>query len=79
MSIYSTVTAHNKQSHGEPIVPEIMYDDPLYKLNLNEKGTTIAGQAIPNEDMSEYYSDDDEREKALQLQKEKLNAMEKEK
>ena len=77
MSIYSTVTAHNKQSHGEPIVPEIMYDDPLYKLNLNEKGTTIAGQAIPNEDMSEYYSDDDEREKALQ--KEKLNAMEKEK
>ena len=77
MSIYSTVTAHNKQNHGEPIVPEIMYDDPLYKLTLNEKGTTIAGQAIPNEDMSEYYSDDDEREKALQ--KEKLNAMEKEK
>lgn len=79
MSIYSTVTAHNKQSHGEPIVPEIMLDDPLYKLNLNEKGATIAGKAIPNEDLSEYYSDDDEREKALQKQKEKLNAMEKEK
>lgn len=80
MSIYSAVTAHNKQSHGEPIVPEIMYDDPMFKLNtLNEKGTTIAGQPIPTEDLAEYYSDDEEREKALQAQKEKAHTIEKEK
>ncbi|XP_046970124.1 stomatin-like protein 2, mitochondrial isoform X1 [Vanessa cardui] len=75
MSIYSTVASHNKQvPHGEPIVPDIMYDDPLFKLSaLNEKGTTLSGQPVPNEDdnLAEYYSDDEEREKALQAQKEK--------
>ncbi|XP_045501966.1 stomatin-like protein 2, mitochondrial [Colias croceus] len=77
MSIYSTVTAHNNQvsrPHGEPIVPEIMAEDPLFKLNtLNERGTTLAGQPVPEEsnDLAEYFSDDEEREKALQAQKEK--------
>lgn len=78
MSIYSTVTAHNNQTsqHGEPIVPEIMSEDPLFKLNapaLNDKGTTLAGQPIPEEnDLAEYFSDDEEREKALQAQKDKI-------
>ncbi|XP_072942664.1 stomatin-like protein 2, mitochondrial [Epargyreus clarus] len=76
MSIYSTVTAHNVKSsanYGEPIVPDIMLDDPLIKLNLTEKGTAMAGQPVPNEDdsLAEYYSDDEEREKALQNLKDK--------
>ncbi|XP_050681372.1 stomatin-like protein 2, mitochondrial [Leptidea sinapis] len=76
MSIYSTVTAHSNQqsrSHGEPIIPEVMAEDPLYKLNtLSDKSTTFAGQPVPTgEDLAEYFSDDEEREKALQAQKDK--------
>ncbi|XP_045777228.1 stomatin-like protein 2, mitochondrial isoform X1 [Maniola jurtina] len=74
MSIYSTVTAHNKQiPHGEPIIPDIMSEDPMFKLTLNEKGSTLAGQPLPNEEdsLAEYYSDDEERQKALQAQKDK--------
>ncbi|CAF4807334.1 unnamed protein product [Pieris macdunnoughi] len=85
MSIYSTVSAHNSQSqpHGEPIIPEIMSEDPLFKLNapaLNEKGTTLAGQPIPEEnDLAEYFSDDEEREQALKAQeKKKWHKLEKE-
>ncbi|XP_034835663.1 stomatin-like protein 2, mitochondrial [Maniola hyperantus] len=74
MSIYSTVTEHNKQiPHGEPIIPDIMAEDPMFKLTLSEKGSTLAGQPVPNEDdnLAEYYSDDEERQKALQAQKDK--------
>ncbi|XP_047514411.1 stomatin-like protein 2, mitochondrial [Pieris napi] len=85
MSIYSTVSAHNSQiqPHGEPIIPEIMSEDPLFKLNapaLNEKGTTLAGQPIPQEnDLAEYFSDDEEREQALKAQeKKKWQKLEKE-
>lgn len=82
MSIYSTVTAHNKQvPHGEPIVPDIMSEDPMYKLTLNDKGTTLAGEPVPSEEdsLAEYYSDDEERQKAIQAQKEKKQiALEKE-
>ncbi|CAG9564006.1 unnamed protein product [Danaus chrysippus] len=84
MSIYSTVTSqnnHNHVPHGEPIIPDIMAEDPMYKLNMpNDKGLTMAGQAVPNEDLAEYFSDDEEREKALQTQKDKkkhLNTLEK--
>lgn len=84
MSIYSTVSAHNKQaSHGEPIVPDIMLDDPMFKLSsLNEKATTLQQPvASENDNLTEYYSDDEEREKAIKAQKEKkqLNLIEKEK
>lgn len=75
MSIYSTVAAHNLQStQNQPETPDIVYEDPLVKLNaLTEKGSTMAGQAVPREDdsLAEYFSDDEEREKALQAQKEK--------
>ncbi|CAG9795771.1 unnamed protein product [Diatraea saccharalis] len=75
MSIYSTVTAHNAQSiQSQSTDTEVDYDDPLVKLNaLTERGSTMAGQAMPKEDdsLSEYFSDDEEREKALQAQKEK--------
>ncbi|RVE52725.1 hypothetical protein evm_002598 [Chilo suppressalis] len=75
MSIYSTVTAHNMQSiQSQPSISEVEYDDPLVKLNaLTERGSTMAGQAVPREDdsLAEYFSDDEEREKALQAQKEK--------
>ncbi|XP_075981189.1 stomatin like 2 [Anticarsia gemmatalis] len=73
MSIYSTVTAHNAQT-AKLQAEDIAYDDPLVKLNaLTEKGSTMAGQAVPYEDdsLAEYFSDDEEREKALQAQKEK--------
>ncbi|CAH2089547.1 unnamed protein product [Euphydryas editha] len=84
MSIYSTVSAHNKQvPHGEPIVPDIMLDDPMFKLSsLSDKGTTIQQPVTSqNDNLAEYYSDDEEREKAIQAQKEKkqLNIIEKEK
>ncbi|XP_041984926.1 stomatin-like protein 2, mitochondrial [Aricia agestis] len=80
MSIYSTVSGNSRQvAHGEPIVPEIMYDDPLYKLNLTEKGTTLAGQPVPlEEDLAEYYSDDEERERAKSQMDRKKPTLEKE-
>ncbi|KAL4715046.1 hypothetical protein ACJJTC_003197 [Scirpophaga incertulas] len=75
MSIYSTVTAHNNQAiQNQPEVKEIEYDDPLVKINaLTEKGSTFAGPSIlkENDSLAEYFSDDEEREKALQIQKEK--------
>lgn len=73
MSIYSTVTAHNSQAR-QPEVTEIPYEDPLVNLNaLTEKGSTMAGPAVSNEEdsLAEYFSDDEEREKALQAQKDK--------
>lgn len=74
MSIYSTVTAHNtKNTQTQPEISE-EYEDPLLKLNaLTEKGSTMAGTAVPREDdsLAEYFSDDEEREKALQAQKQK--------
>lgn len=84
MSIYSTVSAHNKQApHGEPIVPDIMLDDPMFKLSsLNEKATTLQQPVASEKDnLAEYYSDDEERENAIKEQKEKkqLNLIEKEK
>ncbi|KAJ0174122.1 hypothetical protein K1T71_010268 [Dendrolimus kikuchii] len=85
MSIYSAVTTHNSQiAHNLPEVSETAYEDPLVKINsLTEKGSTMAGQAVPREEdsLAEYFSDDEEREKALQAQKEKkelhLNKLEK--
>lgn len=74
MSIYSTVSAHNTQTvQNQTEIEPIQYDEPLVKLNaLTEKGTTMAGQAISEDDsLAEYFSDDEEREKALQAQKEK--------
>ncbi|XP_063830620.1 stomatin-like protein 2, mitochondrial [Ostrinia nubilalis] len=73
MSIYSTVTAHNTQNTQTQEISED-YNDPLVKLTaLTEKGSTMAGAAIPREEdsLAEYFSDDEEREKALQAQKEK--------
>lgn len=83
MSIYSAVNTHNAfKSQPEPA--DVTYEDPLVKLNaLTEKGSTLAGQPVINEDdsLSEYFSDDEERAKALQAQKEKkdqlLNKLEK--
>ncbi|KAM3963188.1 stomatin like 2 [Aphomia sociella] len=87
MSIYSTVTAHNSQpTQHQPDVSSDVYGDPLVKINaLTDKGTTLAGQSVPHEDdsLAEYFSDDEEREEALRLQKEKkaekqhLNKLEK--
>lgn len=70
MSIYSTVTSHNAQQvrQPQPEIADTQYEDPLVKLHqLTERGTTMAGQAIPNEDdsLAEYFSDDEERAKAL--------------
>ncbi|CAH0590252.1 unnamed protein product [Chrysodeixis includens] len=74
MSIYSTVTSHNAQKTlNDPDVSEI-YEEPLVKLNaLTEKGSTLAGQAMPSDhdSLAEYFSDDEEREKALRTHKEK--------
>lgn len=73
MSIYSTVTAHNTQGKTQPEISE-SYEEPLVKLNaLTEKGSTLAGPAIANYDdtLAEYFSDDEEREKALRGLKEK--------
>ncbi|GBP13907.1 Stomatin-like protein 2, mitochondrial [Eumeta japonica] len=75
MAIYSTVSAHSvqpQQKDLEPIAP-VNYEDPLVKLDaLTEKGTTLAGQAVPKEDsLAEYFSDDEEREKALKELKDK--------
>lgn len=72
MSIYSTVTAHSSQAR-QPEVTEIPYEDPLLNLNaLTEKGSTMAGPAVSHEDsLAEYFSDDEEREKALKAQKDK--------
>lgn len=74
MSIYSTVTSHNAQKNQN--MPEVsaIYEEPLVKINaLTEKGSTLAGQAMPGEDdsLAEYFSDDEEREKALRAHKEK--------
>lgn len=72
MSIYSTVTAHNTQlarTNAEPVVVEDRFTDPLTNIVLADKGTTLAGQAVPHDDLAEYFSDDEEREKALQQQK----------
>lgn len=74
MSIYSTVTAHNTQKALNQAENSQDYEDPLVTLNaLTEKGSTMAGQAVPREEdsLAEYFSDDEEREKALQAQKEK--------
>lgn len=77
MSIYSTVTAHNQPSNNESEVNLPSVDESLVKLDaLTEKGTTLAGTALPNEDdyMAEYFSDDEEREKIrAQRAKEKKN------
>lgn len=73
MSIYSTVTAHNTQGKTQPEISK-SYEEPLVKLNaLTEKGSTLAGPAIANYDdtLAEYFSDDEEREKALRGLKEK--------
>ncbi|PZC71974.1 hypothetical protein B5X24_HaOG212101 [Helicoverpa armigera] len=74
MSIYSTVTAHNAQTKTKT-QPEITeYEEPLVKINaLTEKGSTLAGPALSNVDdsLAEYFSDDEEREKALRAHKEK--------
>ncbi|CAH2042414.1 unnamed protein product, partial [Iphiclides podalirius] len=69
MSIYSTVTAHNSQQ-SQSSIADVNY---LHPHALTDKGTTIAGQAVGHVDdsLAEYFSDDEEREKALQLQKEK--------
>lgn len=71
MSIYSTVTAHNNQQSPSSIA-DVNYANPLVHT-LSDKGTTLAGQAVDHVDdsLAEYFSDDEEREKALQLQKEK--------
>ncbi|CAG5049162.1 unnamed protein product [Parnassius apollo] len=74
MSIYSTVTAHNNQGQNQSNIADATYSNPLVNLNpLSVKGTTIAGQAVDhvNDSLAEYFSDDEEREKALQAQKEK--------
>ncbi|XP_053614283.1 stomatin-like protein 2, mitochondrial isoform X2 [Plodia interpunctella] len=83
MSIYSTVTAHNAQTQSQP-EPAEKYEDSLVKLTaLTEKGSTLAGPSFAREDdLAEYFSDDEEREKALQAQKDKkdqhLHKLEKE-
>ncbi|XP_049876954.1 stomatin-like protein 2, mitochondrial isoform X2 [Pectinophora gossypiella] len=79
MSIYSTVAAQNLQPQTEPQheITETPLEDPLGKLTT--KGMTIAGQAVPTEDdLGEYYSDDDERAKALAERKKEqhLNKLE---
>lgn len=66
MSIYSTVTAMPREvRQSDP--SDINYEDPLVKLNgVTEKSATLAGTAVPHEDsLAEYFSDDEEREKAL--------------
>ncbi|CAH2235394.1 jg5962 [Pararge aegeria aegeria] len=64
---YFNIFNSNKQvPHGEPIIPEIMSEDPIYKLSLNEKS-----RSLEDESLADYYSDDEERQKALQAQKEK--------
>jgi hypothetical protein len=73
MSIYSTVSQHNLQTQQADI-PEA-YGDPLVKLQaLTEKGSTLAGHPVVTEEdsLAEYFSDDEEREKALQAQKKEL-------
>lgn len=77
MSIYTTVSQQNlqgrdSQAHVDTSDPQI--EDPLVNISqLTERGTTLAGQALPNEDdsLAEYFSDDEERQKALQQKKEK--------
>lgn len=78
MSIYSTVTAHNTQPHS-PVTEVGDYDDPLVKLTaLNEKGSTMAGVALPSEDsLAEYFSDDEEREKALKEKRDEKQSLQK--
>ncbi|KPJ09693.1 Stomatin-like protein 2 [Papilio machaon] len=66
MSIYSTISAQNKHQNQPSIE---IYDNPIH--SLTEKGTTLAGQPVVDDSLAEYFSDDEEREKALQLQKEK--------
>ncbi|XP_068620616.1 stomatin-like protein 2, mitochondrial [Battus philenor] len=70
MSIYSKVTAHNEQN--QPSISDVNHVNTLGSP-LSERGTTLAGQAVNHIDdsLAEYFSDDEEREKALQLQKEK--------
>lgn len=70
MSIYSTVSAHNAQNvrHPQSEISDSQIEDPLVTLNtLTERGTTMSGQPVPNEDdsLAEYFSDDEERAKAL--------------
>lgn len=72
MSIYSTVTAHNTQAKNMPQIDE--YEEPLVKVNsITDKGSPLAGANIANFDdsLAEYFSDDEEREKALRSHKEK--------
>ncbi|KAG7301569.1 Stomatin-like protein 2-mitochondrial [Plutella xylostella] len=79
MSIYSTVSAHNTSDHSQQ--PETSASiDPLLKLDaLTEKSSTLAGSAVPKDDLAEYYSDDEEREKALeQRNKEKAHKLDRE-
>ncbi|CAG9123571.1 unnamed protein product [Plutella xylostella] len=79
MSIYSTVSAHNTSDHSQQ--PETCASiDPLLKLDaLTEKSSTLAGSAVPKDDLAEYYSDDEEREKALeQRNKEKAHKLDRE-
>lgn len=71
MSIYTTVTAHNTQLGKENVEPAVdqSYSDPYMSLALSDKGSTLAGRAVTQDDLAEYFSDDEEREKALQQQK----------
>lgn len=88
MSIYGTVSAHNLQNNmqnqNQSDISDIQYEDPLVRINsLTEKGTTMAGQPVPNEDdsLAEYFSDDEERAKALARKEKKdqqLHKLEKE-
>lgn len=72
MSIYSTVTAHNTQVKNVPQLDE--YEEPLVNVStLTEPGSSFAGPAVARFDdsLAEYFSDDEEREKALRSHKEK--------
>ncbi|KAJ2948482.1 hypothetical protein O0L34_g7730 [Tuta absoluta] len=82
MSIYSTVSAQNLQAvsnqpHTE--VSDVQFEEPLVKITaLSEKGTTMAGQPLPDDHLEEYYSDDEERAKALEKRRKQQHLQKKE-
>lgn len=73
MSIYSTV-AGQKTLNEKNVDNDSNIEDPLVKINsLAEKGSTFAGTPVPSEEdyYAEYFSDDEERSKALKAHKDK--------
>ncbi|KAI5643040.1 stomatin-like protein 2, mitochondrial [Phthorimaea operculella] len=82
MSIYSTVSAQNLQavsSQPQTDASDVQFEEPLVKITaLSEKGTTMAGQPVSDDNLEEYYSDDDERAKALEKRRKEQHLQKKE-